>query len=544
MDIVSILTDMPVAGGVDAAAPAPIMGSDAPPPFADLLLMPDAANVPATLPAMSPAAFLPGGGKDLPVIRQPVAAEAEGAPSPATGGEAEDDGGADADPMWLPLSLDLPTVTARSPTPMATPVIVAVEGAASSAPPVTETQIQDARPAETKAACPDTDGDDAAVPSPLAAGRPFAPAARAMAPIAPAIAPEAAETLPASPGPAEHRVPDMVTSTLGAAARAASGGSPQVVDPVPAVPMPAGGATSLVAPVVATAGTTVVAPMPPSGLSLAPSPQMPPIPPATGAIDGSLPEGISGFQPPLSAPTQSVSPVAAPAVMTTPADPAPRDIVMTAGDRPVPGVRDAAVSAAPIVAAASSPAERTAAQPVASDSPQAPAPVAVAAAPIGIAAAPAVEAPRAPSPQTPVLDTGRAEWLDTLVDRIEEARSTGPVRVTHMKLLPDALGALDVRIRLEGERVHVTFTTDSPEARAIIADAAPKLAEMAEARGVRLGQTQVDLGAGAGGGGQQRAAGGRDADLPAAPPSVRRDEAKPETETATGRPRATRGRLA
>jgi len=113
-----------------------------------------------------------------------------------------------------------------------------------------------------------------------------------------------------------------------------------------------------------------------------------------------------------------------------------------------------------------------------------------------------------------------------------------------MKLLPDALGALDVRIRVEGERVHVTFTTDSPDARAIIADAAPKLAEMAEARGVRLGQTQVDLGAGANGGGQQRAAGGRDADLPAAPASVRRDQAEAEPETPANRPRATRDRLA
>lgn len=568
MDIVSILTDLPVAGGADAAAPAPILGLDAQPPFADLLLAPDAAGPPVD-PAF--AAVLPANGNSLPVPRQAVAAETAEALPPATSGDAEDDGGADAEPMWLPLSLDLPMVAARSLTPMAAPV---------TAPAPSDAGVTaEAQDAPSHAA---RDENDNIAPLPshgaAVAARVAVPAGAIMTPDPVPVAVPETVVSPASPDPVRH-----------------SNAAMAMPGAVPTAPVPAGDAASLTAPAVTTSML----------VSLPVMPAMTPV----GVTDRSLPDSLSASQLPVpAASAQSAAPVAvlaavppsptASPVMFTTAMPdglSPRPAVLAAADRPIAGGRDGAILAqsavtgagpsangssatvvppfAPIPAimpdglsprlvattaanppatdarddaaqavAAPSSVERGAAQPVLPDGPQAPTPALVAAAPVGIAAPALVEAARAPAPQTPVLDTGRADWLDTLVDRIEEARATGPVRVTHMKLLPDALGALDVRIRIEGERVHVTFTTDSPDARAIIADAAPKLAEMAEARGVRLGQTQVDLGAGAGGG-QQRAAGGRDAELPAAL-SARRDQADAEPETATARPRATRDRLA
>jgi len=59
----------------------------------------------------------------------------------------------------------------------------------------------------------------------------------------------------------------------------------------------------------------------------------------------------------------------------------------------------------------------------------------------------------------------------------------------------------------EGDEVQVRFTAESAAARQMIAEAAPRLAEMAEARGIRMGQASVDGGQS---GAQNGAAGGGD----------------------------------
>ena len=99
--------------------------------------------------------------------------------------------------------------------------------------------------------------------------------------------------------------------------------------------------------------------------------------------------------------------------------------------------------------------------------------------------------PPAALPSTAPLDTRRAEWIEALVDRIEEHRTIGNDRVAHIRLSPDSLGGVDVRIRQEGDRIHVSFTTDTAQARTLLTDAAPRLAELADARGLKLGDTGV-----------------------------------------------------
>jgi flagellar hook-length control protein FliK len=70
-------------------------------------------------------------------------------------------------------------------------------------------------------------------------------------------------------------------------------------------------------------------------------------------------------------------------------------------------------------------------------------------------------------------------------------------------------------MRQEGDRIHVRFTADTPAARDALTSAQPRLAEMAEARGLRLGQTSVDAGSANQGGSRQGAA--PQTNIPSAP---------------------------
>jgi len=99
--------------------------------------------------------------------------------------------------------------------------------------------------------------------------------------------------------------------------------------------------------------------------------------------------------------------------------------------------------------------------------------------------------------QQNMLDMRRQEWMGQMVDHVEAMRDASPARETRLSLSPEALGKVDVSIRHDGDRVHVHFATETLVARQLLADAQPRLSELAEARGVKLGQTSVD-GGGAG----------------------------------------------
>lgn len=97
--------------------------------------------------------------------------------------------------------------------------------------------------------------------------------------------------------------------------------------------------------------------------------------------------------------------------------------------------------------------------------------------------------------QQNMLDTRRQEWAGKMIEHIEALRDAAPVRETRLSLAPEALGKVDVSIRHDGDRVHVHFTTETAAARQLIADAQPRLSELAEARGLKLGQTSFESGA-------------------------------------------------
>ncbi|WP_342250269.1 flagellar hook-length control protein FliK [Sphingomonas sp. OTU376] len=100
------------------------------------------------------------------------------------------------------------------------------------------------------------------------------------------------------------------------------------------------------------------------------------------------------------------------------------------------------------------------------------------------------------------LDTQHQEWTAKMLDRIEALRDAAPVRETKISLMPEGLGKVDIAIRQDDAGLHVQFSTDTQSARQLIADAQPKLAEIAQERGIRIGSTSVDTNAaGSNGGG-------------------------------------------
>lgn len=98
------------------------------------------------------------------------------------------------------------------------------------------------------------------------------------------------------------------------------------------------------------------------------------------------------------------------------------------------------------------------------------------------------------APATPPVDTSRADWLHAMIERIGEMRHEGGAREAQIRLAPDALGAVDIRIEQRDDRIHVAISAETPQARALLSEAAPRLQDMAEARGLRLSQSSVDAG--------------------------------------------------
>jgi flagellar hook-length control protein FliK len=96
--------------------------------------------------------------------------------------------------------------------------------------------------------------------------------------------------------------------------------------------------------------------------------------------------------------------------------------------------------------------------------------------------------------QQGVLDMRRQEWMGQMVEHIEAMRDASPTRETRLSLSPEGLGKVDVSIRQDGDRIHVHFATETQAARQLIADAQPRLGELAEARGLKLGQTSFESG--------------------------------------------------
>ncbi|WP_315763108.1 flagellar hook-length control protein FliK [Sphingomonas sp. Y38-1Y] len=145
------------------------------------------------------------------------------------------------------------------------------------------------------------------------------------------------------------------------------------------------------------------------------------------------------------------------------------------------------------------------------------------------AAAPARTEATTPTP----LDTQHRDWRAQMIDRIETfaTADAAPSRETRITLSPDALGEVAVRLVETDRGIEVALDAATPEARALLAEAAPRLADMAEARGLRL---SLQTGSGDGGAGDHRPA----------PPRPQPDTPMPNRRPASTADAATDDRIA
>ena len=100
------------------------------------------------------------------------------------------------------------------------------------------------------------------------------------------------------------------------------------------------------------------------------------------------------------------------------------------------------------------------------------------------------------------LDPRHDRGLNGMIDHIEMLRDDANARDTRIRLTPDALGTVDVALRRDGDAVHVRFSSANEATRLVLNDAQPRLAALAEARGVRITGSSID--SGTHGGGQQQ----------------------------------------
>ena len=91
------------------------------------------------------------------------------------------------------------------------------------------------------------------------------------------------------------------------------------------------------------------------------------------------------------------------------------------------------------------------------------------------------------------LDTQAGEWIEGMIEQIDvmrdaHAEGASETTTTRIRLSPDALGGVEIVLSGEGEAIDVRINADTAAARTLLAEAAPRLADMAEARGLKLAQ--------------------------------------------------------
>lgn len=296
---------------------------------------------------------------------------------------------------------------------------------------------------------------------------PVAPPALLQIPIAlrPVAQPSALPVATASPQPAVGVVDRSQISPREVTPVALTPATPVITTPVAAPPLQ----------IVALAGTVPVAPQissvsPPLGLASEPG---------------------STAQSSLPAPDADTAPATPRWVATDATTPVALTLAQPAAIQPQPGTVASAsqVFGAAIQAATKARDERDTTDPTA--------PSIAAGAPISAPAIKTAEAQQAP------LDMRQERWPHAMIERIEILRDAADATDTRIRLIPDALGAINVSMRKDGDTVHVHFNAEQAATRTLLADAQPRLAELAEARGLKLGQGA--LGDGNAGSGQQRA---------------------------------------
>ena len=311
--------------------------------------------------------------------------------------------------------------------------------------------------AEPEAKAPDADGGDA---KPAATDAPTdAAQLTALAPLLqPQPAAVAAQVLTPAPAPAPAITPQIPAKAAAAAVQAAPGLPTSASAPAPTAKAKSAKADA----------KSDQAAVQPEGEPTAAAPDKP-----ARDIIAAAKRALDALVRPATTPAAAAqaAPKAAPAA-PKPATPAPP--IFGEASAPAPSV---AIAAAPAVDAA-------AASLVALQAAPPPAPSA------DVTVQPR-ETAAAPAPDRTLDLTHDSAWLDRLAhDIAQTAGNDGTIR---FRLHPQTLGHLSVELSQGDRGTSVRLTADTEQARAILADAQPRLAAEARAQGVRIAETHVDL---------------------------------------------------
>jgi hypothetical protein len=231
------------------------------------------------------------------------------------------------------------------------------------------------------------------------------------------------------------------------------------------------------------------------------------------AIMAAIPRVKTAVQPPVDTPTTNVPRWATP-------DTAPVTLAVAQPDvvQPQPGtVASAAMVFGAAIQAATKKRDESDTPAALSDTPLTP---------VGATAMHEIKV--ADAQQAP-LDMRQDRWPHAMIERIEMLRDAADAVDTRIRLVPDALGAIDVSVKKDGDTVHVHFNAEQAATRTLLAEAQPRLAELAEARGLKLAQGSL----GDSGAQQQRApAAPQTPNRPAPAPAVIADTATEDTRIA------------
>lgn len=492
------------------AAPAPVIVAVKPKPVV-AAPQPETAEVPVA-PA-APQVVLPEAveSEETPIDR-PVSRKAKSAPTPVTVAIVD---------MPVPVVPAAPQVVTAESAPQRAPVIVAapsIVGQQQPAPVVAGTVEAPQQPApevvaETKPAQvvrPESEAlPDVKIELPKPKLAQTVPTEKAADPIVQPLRtpiPTTAEPTIVAPQPKpEARVDPVVAQSIAAAV-------PPRVERAPVVPQ-----VSVPSAVIQPAPQ--IAPAVPAAAPVVPVQQVAqPAPVATPVIAVAP---IAAPVTPIAAAASPVTPIAAPAAAPTQPTTVPQEAQQQAA-APLHRAPTAQLVAAPQVQQqVAAQAMFDGGQPGGSqrddrgDTPEA------VITPIhNVTTQPAAQPVAQVTAPQPPLDLARRDWMEGMIDRIETIQSEGGARETRIRLTPDALGSIDVSITHDEGGVRVHIAADSAQARAMLAEAAPRLTEMAESRGLKLAQANVDPGA-AGTGQGQRDTRQPEAPVPTRPASAR-----------------------
>ena len=109
-------------------------------------------------------------------------------------------------------------------------------------------------------------------------------------------------------------------------------------------------------------------------------------------------------------------------------------------------------------------------------------------APAGVNPSPALAASPALLPGNAQLEGGH---FDADVAQGVEYMLDNKLQSARIRISPQQLGMIEVELRLEGERVHASFSSAHADVRQALSESLPRLREMLDAQGLQMGQTAV-----------------------------------------------------